>query len=145
MGIVKDLIPGRCRESVSNGPRSMMFHQCHKPDGYGPGKAYCKQHAPKNETTKATVPLWELRNSRYELSMPEKIMAREAGEKTYIDTNGRRNSYDTEYSNVFKTEKEALTYTLNLAQGRRRSLLQQVAEATKVIGRIQLRLKGKQA
>jgi hypothetical protein len=37
--------PERCAESVSDGGRSVLSHQCNHKPGYGPDDLYCKQHA----------------------------------------------------------------------------------------------------
>lgn len=36
----------RCCETVSNRERFIRFYQCKKSRGFGPDKAYCKQHDP---------------------------------------------------------------------------------------------------
>lgn len=36
---------GFCAESVPDGGRSSLFHQCRRKNGYGPEKLYCHQHA----------------------------------------------------------------------------------------------------
>ena len=37
--------PNRCAESVPDGGRSVLFHQCLRKNGHGPEGLYCKQHA----------------------------------------------------------------------------------------------------
>ena len=36
--------PERCVESVSDGGRGVLSHQCYRKRGHGPWSLYCKQH-----------------------------------------------------------------------------------------------------
>jgi hypothetical protein len=36
---------GYCAESVPDGGRSVLSHQCERKNGHGPDGLYCKQHA----------------------------------------------------------------------------------------------------
>lgn len=45
--------PSRCADQVFPAERGSMHHQCRRSRGYGPEKAYCKQHDPEAEAEKA--------------------------------------------------------------------------------------------
>lgn len=105
--------------------------QCSRPAGYGPGGKYCKVHGRKKENVEATLPLWVV--SRYSDELPKRVLAREIGDKTFIDEKGRRCKFHTEYDDYFSAEMEALEFAMDRAARRLESAKLTVGKMTETI------------
>lgn len=49
----------QCAESVHDGGRAPMWHQCNRRSGYGPDKLYCKMHAMLDAKRAEKVETWQ--------------------------------------------------------------------------------------
>ena len=104
----------RCREKVHDG--RFGFYQCLRTAGFGPDEGYCKQHARRHEKPAAEVTIWETPSKYSSGQLPKAVKVRENGEKTFVDSSGRRCKKSTDWNDYFDTEAEALRYCLNRAE-----------------------------
>lgn len=133
------LDPRWCQEIV-HGPRVHMW-QCQRKPGHGPGKRFCKQHGQKHSKKEAAVPLWKLENGSYSrLDYPAKVLVREVGLSTFIDSEGKRTSLICSWANYYRTEKEALQEAVNRASSVLRRAEKDVTEATSALALLRRQL-----
>jgi hypothetical protein len=59
--------PSRCAEEVFPSGRGELHHQCHRPRGFGPEGAFCKQHSPdaKAERKAKAAEKWEIEKRKW--------------------------------------------------------------------------------
>ena len=104
----------QCKERVHSG--RVSFLPCSRKAGFGPGAAYCAQHAKRHDKTPPTIELWQVNTKPYRFLEPTQVMAREVTANGYLDASGRRNNMQTEWSMTFQTRQEALAYLLTRLQ-----------------------------
>lgn len=116
-------------------------YQCRRVWGFGPEGKYCKQHAALYEVVEAAIPLWKIENGRYQsFKMPEKVMVREVKTTTFIDKEGRRNSFRTEWELYFQSEEAALKELLSRAEALIAHSFKEVARGEQAKDKIAARL-----
>jgi hypothetical protein len=132
----------RCIASISDGPRTGEWHQCHRPRGFGPDGAYCKQHTPASDADKRTV--WVC-SRRHGCEIATATLIKESAILWWFSGGDRITNYRSKVSKseptlaVFNTELEAAKHAIKWLQDNKERCQRDLEHATNELIEMQAR------